>query len=98
MSASPAAASRVGGQSRTLTISLDTDPGLILPGQRIMAGTRIAPSQSVFFSLRNGVIAPSGQVFMWRLLSVVFMGKNVRSKSGAARWLGRLDQNGAYAR
>lgn len=30
MSASPAAASRVGGQSRTLTISLDTDPGFDL--------------------------------------------------------------------
>ena len=41
------------------------------PGQRIMHGTRNAPSQLVFFSLRNGVIAPSGQVFMCGPLSVV---------------------------
>lgn len=80
MSASPAAASRVGSQSCPLTILLDTDPGLTLPGQRIMAGTRNAPSHAVFFSLRNGVIALSGQVFMWRPLS----GKNVRSKSGGS--------------
>ena len=33
------------------------DPAGILPGQRIMPGTRKAPSQLVFFSLRNGVIA-----------------------------------------
>ena len=31
------------------------------PGQRIIAGTRKAPSQLVFFSLRNGVMPPSGQ-------------------------------------
>jgi hypothetical protein len=30
------------------------------PGQRIMAGTRNAPSQLVSFSLRNGVVAASG--------------------------------------
>ena len=71
MSGSPAAARNVGSQSCPLTISLDTEPGLILPGQRIMHGTRNAPSQLVFFSLRNGVIAPSGQEFMCGPLSVV---------------------------
>jgi hypothetical protein len=34
------------------------------PGQRIIAGTRNAPSQLVFFSLRNGVMPPSGHEFM----------------------------------
>ena len=71
MSGSPAAASSVGSQSSPLTISLETEPGLILPGQRIMHGTRNAPSQLVFFSLRNGVMPPSGQVFMCGPLSVV---------------------------
>ena len=61
MSGSPAAASSVGNQSRPETISLDTSPGLIWPGQRIIAGTRKAPSQLVSFSLRNGVVAASGQ-------------------------------------
>ena len=70
-SGSPAAASSVGHQSSPLTISSDTCPGSIRPGQRIMHGTRKAPSQLVFFSLRNGVIAPSGQVFMCGPLSVV---------------------------
>jgi hypothetical protein len=53
----------VGTQSRPLTISFDTDPGLIWPGQRMMHGTRKAPSQLVFFSLRNGVVPASGQEF-----------------------------------
>ena len=44
-------------------ISLDTLRAVILPGQRITWGTRNAPSQLVFFSLRNGVVAPSGQEF-----------------------------------
>lgn len=52
-------------------ISLLTAPGLIWPGQRIMAGTRYAPSQLLFFSLRNGVIAASGQEFMCGPLSVL---------------------------
>ena len=34
---------------------------------------RNAPSQLEFFSLRNGVIAPSGQVFMCGPLSVLYM-------------------------
>jgi hypothetical protein len=44
-------------------ISLDTLRAVILPGQPITWGTRNAPSQLVFFSLRNGVVAPSGQEF-----------------------------------
>jgi hypothetical protein len=71
MSGSPAAASSVGSQSRPLKISLDTASAWILPGQRIMAGTRKAPSQLVFFSLRKGVMAPSGHEFMCGPLSVV---------------------------
>ena len=53
-------------------ISLDTTPAGIRPGQRITCGTRKAPSQFVFFSLRNGVIAPSGQLFMCGPLSVEY--------------------------
>ncbi len=70
MSGSPAAARNVGSQSWCWMISLETVPGWILPGQRIISGTRNAPSQLVFFSLRNGVIPPSGQVFMCGPLSV----------------------------
>ena len=44
---------------------------LDVPGQRTRHGTRNAPSQLVFFSERNGVIAPSGQVFMCGPLSVL---------------------------
>ena len=44
-------------------ISLDILRAVILPGQPITWGTRNAPSQLVFFSLRNGVVAPSGQEF-----------------------------------
>jgi hypothetical protein len=51
--------------------SSETCPGWIRLGQRIMHGTLNAPSQLVFFSLRKGVIAPSGQVFMCGPLSVV---------------------------
>src|SRR4029078_4609522 len=36
---------------------------------------RNAPSQLEFFSLRNGVIAPSGQLFMCGPLSVLYMTK-----------------------
>ena len=43
------------------------------PGQRTIAGTRYAPSQFVFFSLRNGVMPPSGQVFMCGPLSVEYI-------------------------
>ena len=41
-------------------MSLETLPALIFPGQRIISGTRKAPSQLVFFSLRNGVVPASG--------------------------------------
>ena len=73
MSGSPAIARNVGSQSWCWTISLETTPAGILPGQRTSSGTRKAPSQLVFFSLRNGVIAPSGQVFMCGPLSVLYM-------------------------
>ena len=50
-----------------------TDPALILPGQRRNAGTRQAPSQLVSFWLRNGVLAPSGQVSFSGPLSVEYI-------------------------
>ena len=72
-SGSPAAARNVGSQSWCWTISFETTPAGIFPGQRTISGTRNAPSQFVFFSLRNGVIAPSGHVFMCGPLSVPYM-------------------------
>jgi len=41
---------------------LNTEPGLIVPGQRMAVGTRQPPSQLVAFSPRNGVVPPSGQL------------------------------------
>jgi hypothetical protein len=70
MSGSPATARNVGNQSWCWTISLETKPAGIFPGQRMSSGTRKAPSQFVFFSLRNGVMPPSGQVFICGPLSV----------------------------
>ena len=70
MSGSPAIAHSVGIQSLWLISSLVTVPGLITPGQRTRHGTRKAPSQLVFFSERNQVMAPSGQVFMCGPLSL----------------------------
>ena len=49
------AASRGAGRSRWRPT-----PAAILPGQRTSSGMRNAPSQLVFFSLRNGVIAAVG--------------------------------------
>ena len=72
MSGSPAAARNVGSQSRWLTISFETAPAGIFPGQRMTKGTRKAPSQFVFFSERNGVMPASGQVFMCTPLSVEY--------------------------
>ena len=58
---SPASAQSVGTQSLWLISSLVIVPGLMTPGQRTTHGTRKAPSQFVFFSERNQVMAPSGQ-------------------------------------
>ena len=73
MSGSPATASSVGSMSWWLKTSLETVPGLTWPGQRIMHGTRQPPSQFVFFSPRNGVVPPSGQVQTSAPLSVEYM-------------------------
>src|SRR6185312_13410635 len=62
----------VGNQSRPETISFETSPGLIRPGQRIIAGTRKAPSQLVSFSLRNCVVAASGHDHWLGPLSVEY--------------------------
>ncbi|SKC72213.1 hypothetical protein SAMN04324258_3122 [Krasilnikoviella flava] len=61
----------VGSQSWCCTISFDTAPAGTCSGQRMSSGTRKAPSQFEFFSLRNGVIPPSGQLFMCGPLSVL---------------------------
>ncbi len=72
MSGSPAAARNVGSQSWCWMISLETTPGGDLArASGSSAGTRNAPSQLVFFSLRNGVMPPSGHVFMCGPLSVL---------------------------
>src|ERR1017187_948138 len=60
--ASPTAASSVGNMSSFAPMLLLIVPGLMTPGQRIMHGTRKPPSQVVFFSLRNMVVPPSGQL------------------------------------
>ena len=70
MSGSPAAASSVGSQSWCWMMSLEPLPALIFPGQRIISGTRNAPSQLVSFSLRNGVVPASGQLLRCGPLSV----------------------------
>jgi len=51
---------------------LQTDPGAMRPGQRSSKGTRKAPSQLVFFSLRKGVVPPSGQLLRCGPLSVEY--------------------------
>ena len=73
ISGSPAAASSVMNQSLWLTMPLSTLPAGMWPGQRTMAGTRYAPSQFEFFSLRNGVMPASGQLFMCGPLSVEYI-------------------------
>ena len=49
--------------------------GAGLDMQRTMAGTRKAPSQFEFFSLRKDVVPPSGQEFWCGPLSVLYMNK-----------------------
>ena len=67
----PAAATRVGNQSRPEKMPFSTVPGLILPGQRAMHGTRKPPSMTVPLVALNGVMPPSGQVNTSAPLSVV---------------------------
>ena len=54
-------------------MSLTIVPGLMVPGQRIMHGTRYPPSQFVFFSPLNIVVPPSGQVKVSAPLSVAYI-------------------------
>ena len=54
-------------------ISLQIEPASIFPGHRASMGTRNAPSQLVFFSLRNGVMQgrvteydpPNALAYLW---------------------------------
>ena len=71
MSAFPAAAMKVGNQSRPEKMPFSTVPGLMWPGQRITHGTRKPPSPTVPLVFLNGVIPPSGQVKTSAPLSVV---------------------------
>ena len=78
-------ARKVGNQSWCWTISLETLPGLILPGQRTISGMRNAPSQLVFFSLRNGVMPPSGHELRCGPLSVEYMTKVLSAMPSSSR-------------
>ena len=62
MFGSPAAATKVGNQSRPDMMLLSILPAGTLPGQRIIAGTRKPPSRAVPLPPANGVWPPSGQV------------------------------------
>ena len=73
----PAAASKVGNQSKPEKIPFWTVPGLMCPGQRAMQGTRNPPSKTVPLVARNGVIPPSGHVNTSAPLSVVKMTNRV---------------------
>ena len=54
----PVSAAMVGNRSIACTISLLTEPGSILPGQRIAKGTRRAPSKPVNKVPRHGPAVP----------------------------------------
>src|ERR1700683_2549634 len=67
----PAAATKVGSQSRPETMPFSTLPAGTLPGQRMMQGTRKPPSSAVPLPPAKGVCPPSGQVKFSAPLSVV---------------------------
>ena len=67
----PAAATKVGNQSRPDMMPFSTLPAGTLPGQRMMAGTRKPPSRAVPLPPAKGVCPPSGQVKFSAPLSVV---------------------------
>src|SRR6185437_2183961 len=54
---------------------LEIEPAFIFPGHRTSNGTRNAPSQLIFFSLRNEVVSASGQVFLCGPLPVEYITK-----------------------
>src|SRR6202047_2932786 len=67
----PAAARKVGNQSRPEMMPFSTLPAGTLPGHRIIAGARNPPSSTVPLLWANGVSPPSGQVKTSVPLSVV---------------------------
>src|SRR5947209_7450233 len=71
MSGLPAAATKVGNQSRPEKRPFCTVSGGMWPGQRAMQGTRKPPSMIVPLDCANGVVPPSGQVKSSVPLSVV---------------------------
>ena len=73
MSGSPAAASSVVSMSSWAAMSLMTVPGSITPGQRITRRHAVAALPLVFFSPRNIVVPPSGQVKVSAPLSVEYI-------------------------
>ena len=64
-------ARNVGSQSWCWMISFDTTPAGMLARPANDLGDAERAFQLVFFSLRNGVMPPSGQVFMCGPLSVL---------------------------
>src|SRR6476646_760036 len=66
----PAAATKVGNQSSPEMIAFSTFPAGILPGQRMIIGTRKPPSSPVPLPPAKGVWPPSGQVKFSAPLSV----------------------------
>src|SRR5207237_1445968 len=71
MSGLPAAARKVGNQSRPEKMPFCTESAGTWPGQRRSAGTRKPPSITVPLHCANGVVPPSGQVKSSVPLSVV---------------------------
>src|SRR5512137_99860 len=67
----PAAARKVGNQSRPEKMPFCTESAGTWPGQRRMHGTRKPPSITVPLHWANGVVPPSGQVKSSVPLSVV---------------------------
>ncbi len=97
MSGTPAADSSVTNQSLWLTIPVSTVPAAIRAGQRTIAGTRKAPSQFEFFSLRNGVIPASGQEFMCGPLSVEYITMVLSAMPSSSRVSSRVPTRSSWS-
>src|SRR5215204_7062085 len=67
----PATLTSVGIQSSAAKMSFLIVPGLMTPGQRTSSGARMPPSQVLSLPPLNGVVPPSGKVWVSAPLSVV---------------------------
>src|SRR5437667_378498 len=68
----PAAARKVGNQSRPEKMPFWTESAGTWPGQRRMHGTRNPPSRTVPLHCANGVVPPAGQVKGAGVLALLF--------------------------